>query len=215
MVDKGSYIHIAPEASGGKSTRHIEAGHVTPWNPQGKPVVISPVALDLNSDGKIGTTGSSTAKDRVSNNVGNTVNFDLDGNGTLDNTEWMSGDGDGLLVDTRKIGMNNTIDGNALFGDMGGQFANGYDKLSQHDANSDGKLKGTELDDLAIWIDNGDAQLQDGELRSLTDLGITEINTQKQDVLNNRGETLMQSNAATNNGGSFLTEDVWFAQSYR
>ena len=211
MADKGDYIHIAPEAAG-QNTRHIDAGHVTSWNPQGKPVVISPIALDLNGDGKISTTGSSTAQNRTSNDVGKTVNFDIDGNGSQDNIEWMKGDGDGLLVDTSKIGANNAIDGNALFGDMGGQFANGYDKLAQHDANSDGKLSGNELKGFAVWVDNGDAKLQNGELRSLSDLGITEVSTKKQDVQNSQGETLMRSNAATTNGGSFMTEDVWFAK---
>ena len=211
MADKGDYIHIAPEAAG-QNTRHIDAGHVTSWNPQGKPVVISPIALDLNGDGKISTTGSSTAQNRTSNDVGKTVNFDIDGNGSQDNIEWMKGDGDGLLVDTSKIGANNAIDGNALFGDMGGQFANGYDKLAQHDANSDGKLTGNELKGFAVWVDNGDAKLQNGELRSLSDLGITEVSTKKQDVQNSQGETLMRSNAATTNGGSFMTEDVWFAK---
>ena len=211
MADKGDYIHIAPEAAG-QNTRHIDAGHVTSWNPQGKPVVISPIAIDLNGDGKISTTGSSTAQNRTSNDVGKTVNFDIDGNGSQDNIEWMKGDGDGLLVDTSKIGANNAIDGNALFGDMGGQFANGYDKLAQHDANSDGKLTGNELKGFAVWVDNGDAKLQNGELRSLSDLGITEVSTKKQDVQNSQGETLMRSNAATTNGGSFMTEDVWFAK---
>ena len=63
-----------------------------------------------------------------------------------------------------------------------------------------------------MWVDNGDAKLQNGELRSLSDLGITEVSTKKQDVQNSQGETLMRSNAATTNGGSFMTEDVWFAK---
>lgn len=124
----------------------------------------------------------------------------------------MSGDGDGLLVDTSKIGADGSIDGNALFGDQGGQFANGYDKMAQHDANSDGKLAGAELDNMAIWIDDGDAILEDGELQSLQEHGISELSTQKQDVQNNRGESLMRSDATTENGNKVMTEDVWFGK---
>lgn len=173
--------------------------------------VNSPVALDLNRDGRIGTTGESTAKDRVSGTtIGSTVQFDIDADGQLDEIEWMNGDGDGLLVDTSQIN-GSFLNGNALFGDLGGQFNNGYEKMAGHDANNDGKLAGAELNDLGVWVDDGDAILEDGELRSLDEFGITELSTQKQDVQNDRGETLMQSSAVAN-GQFMLTEDVWFAK---
>ena len=196
-----------------------EVGGVAPVGNNEKEVTIqdrfrrhgSPVALDLNHDGKIGTTGASTAQYRTSDTpLGETVQFDLDANGTQDTTEWMNGDGDGLLVDTSKIN-GNFIDGNALFGDQGGQFNNGYEKMALEDDNNDGKLSGNELDNLAVWVDDGDAKLEAGELRNLSDFGITELSTQKQDVQNDRGETLMQSSAIAN-GQFMLTEDVWFGQ---
>lgn len=183
------------------------------WTKDGKTArVSSPIAFDLNGDGKIGTTGVTTAVDRdINTKLGTTVTFDLDGDGKLEATEWMNGDGDALLVDTSKIGDNNAIDGNALFGDQGGKFDNGYEKLSLHDANADGKLEGSELNNLALWVDDGDAILEEGELKQIEEYGLTEISTQKQDVKNERGETLMQS-SATANGQFMLTEDVWFGQ---
>ena len=172
--------------------------------------VSSPVALDLNGDNKIGTTGETTAKERLAGTeMGQTVKFDIDGDGSKDSIEWMNGDGDGLLVDTSKI-QGNSVDGKALFGDEGGKYENGYDKMALKDSNNDGKLTGKELDDLAVWVDDGDAKLEEGELRSLSELDINEMSTQKQDVKNDRGETLMQSDAKTGNGDSILTEDVWF-----
>ena len=66
----------------------------------------SPIALDLNGDGRIGVTGESTVKDADRNAIGRTVSFDIDADGKLDQIEWFSGDGDGILVNTAYIGAN-------------------------------------------------------------------------------------------------------------
>lgn len=42
------------------------------------------------------------------------------------------------------------INGKRLFGDQGGAFANGYDKLATLNANRDGKLTGKELEGLKV-----------------------------------------------------------------
>ena len=103
-----------------------------------------------------------------------TDNFD--GDGTDENvTDWF-GSSDGILVDTTKI--TGEIDGTALFGDQGGEYAHGYEKLSLHDANGDGVVSGDELVGLALWIDDGDASLEAGELHSLARYAITSISTQ-------------------------------------
>ncbi|MBO9542169.1 hypothetical protein J7643_16395 [bacterium] len=176
----------------------------------------SPVMLDLNGDGKLGTTGVSTAKERATGEIGKTVSFDIDGDGTKDNIEWMSGDGDGMLVDdsdggaTRALNTDGEIDGTRLFGDQGGKFANGYEKLKRFDKDGDGKLTGAELDGLKVWVDDGDARLGQGELKSLRELGITEISVVMKLEQNTRGEDLMRS-SFTQNGQSKITEDVWFA----
>ena len=209
-------LDFAIRDSGDKENAHGDMGETDARSDRPGRIDIrnsaSPVALDLNGDGKIGTTGASTAKHRVIDEpLGHTVQFDIDADGTLDTIEWMNGDGDGLLVDTSKIN-GNFIDGNALFGDQGGKFDNGYEKMALEDDNKDGKLSGAELDNLAVWVDDGDAILEEGELRKLGEFGITELSTQKNDVLNQRGETLMQSTATTDKGDSILTEDVWFAQ---
>lgn len=180
--------------------------------PGGKDKVASPVAFDLNGDGKIGTTGQTTAKDRnAGTEMGRTVQFDIDGDGKKDTIEWMDGKGDGLLVDNSDGRAATDMNGKRLYGDEGGKFGNGYDKLALRDANGDGKLTGEELRGLQMWVDNGDAQVGDGELKDLAGLGITEINVKKKDVQNARGETLMQSDA-TANGQQMLTEDVWFGK---
>jgi hypothetical protein len=176
----------------------------------------SPVMLDLDGDGKLGTTGVSTAKNRIDGQVGKTVSFDIDGDGKKDQIEWMKGS-DGMLVDDRDGGAtaamngNGEIDGKRLFGDEGGKFGNGYDKLKQLDRDGDGKLTGTELDGLKVWVDNGDARVGGGELRSLRELGVTEISVRMQLEKNERGEDLMRS-SFVQNGQTRVSEDVWFAQ---
>ncbi|MBI5493914.1 MAG: hypothetical protein HY904_02740 [Deltaproteobacteria bacterium] len=176
----------------------------------------SPVALDLNHDGKIGTTGASTAQKRADGKVGKTVMFDVDGDGKKDRTEWMSGNGDGLLVDdrdggaTRAMKGNGEIDGRRLYGDQGGKYANGYDKMAQRDSNHDGKLSGQELEGLKVWVDDGDALIGKGELKSLKELGITEMSVGMHTEQNARGEDLMRS-SFVQNGQQQMSEDVWFA----
>ena len=177
---------------------------------------VSPIMLDLDGDGRLGTTGVSTAKNRADGQVGKTVTFDIDGDGKKDQIEWMKG-GDGMLVDDRDGGAtsamngNGEIDGKRLFGDEGGKFGNGYEKLKALDRDGDGKLTGSELEGLKVWVDNGDASVGRGELRSLTDLGVTEISVQMKLQQNERGEDLMRS-SFVQNGQQKVTEDVWFAQ---
>jgi hypothetical protein len=174
----------------------------------------SPIMLDLDGDGKLGTTGVSTAKNRIDDQIGKTVSFDLDGDGRKENIEWMKG-GDGMLVDDRDGGAsaamngNGEIDGKRLFGDEGGKFGNGYDKLKQLDGDGDGKLTGAELEGLKVWVDNGDARVGSGELKSLSELGVTELSVQMQLQKNERGEDLMRS-SFVQDGQTRTTEDVWF-----
>lgn len=174
---------------------------------------ISPIALDLNGDNEIGVTGvtSSIEKD-VEAQLGRTVEFDLDADGEMDTVEWFDGSGDGILVDTAKISADGSIDGSALFGDEGGKYANGYEKLEAHDVNGDGMVSGAELATLALWIDDGDAVLEDGEMQSADEAGIASISTDMTVAYDSEGRTLMQSTATTTEGQSILTEDVWFAE---
>ena len=169
----------------------------------------SPIALDLTGDGEIGVTGETTIQDKSDiSYIGETVLFDIDADGVVDEIEWFSGDGDGILVDTSLIGANGEIDGSALFGDLGGQYENGYVKLAQLDANADGNISGAETANLGIWIDNGDAILQAGELQTLEQAGIESVSAQAEVDAQGR----IQSTATTTDGTEIYTEDVWFAK---
>ncbi|MEO0546090.1 MAG: tandem-95 repeat protein [Pseudomonadota bacterium] len=175
---------------------------------------VSPVALDLNRTGAIEVTGQTTAQDKTAiAEIGDTVAFDIDADGDLETIEWLDGSGDGLLVDNRDGGAMGDMDGARLFGDQGGAYDHGYQQLAQLDADGDGALAGDELEGLSAWIDDGDAQLEEGELFSVQELGVSEISVELEvNVQDDAGRDLFRSTATMDDGSEIVTEDVWFAQ---
>jgi SdrD B-like domain len=167
--------------------------------------IYSPLAFDLDGDGKIGVTGSSTGRDAPRAALGKTVAFDILSNGKPVQIEWFRGDGDGILVDNRDGRAAVDMKGSRLFGDQAGLFRNGFEQLAQLDTNRDGTITGDELRGLAVWVDNGDAVVQPGEMRSLADAGIVSISTAM-----SMSHGLMQSSATMADGRQVLAEDVWF-----
>jgi VCBS repeat-containing protein len=162
--------------------------------------VYSPIVFDLNESDAIEVTGNSTAKVRVDPSINPTVYFDLDADGTLERIEWLAGSGDGFLIDNRDGNAAQNMDGSRLFGDQGGLFANGYEKLATLDANNDGELTEDELEGLSFWVDDGDAVVEDGEIQSLDDYGIDSISVQVREVFNAAGESLLQTQAVVTPG---------------
>ena len=122
----------------------------------------TPSRLTLMAMAKIGVTGETSSHEKGDAEIGRTVEFDIDADGQMDTIEWFDGSGDGILVDMSKIGEDGSIDGSALFGDEGGKYTNGYDKLATHDANGDGVVSGDELANFGVWVDDGDAVLEAG-----------------------------------------------------
>lgn len=201
----------------------------------------SPIALDLNHNGKIDVTGTSTAQRRMrgsSFTAANAVWFDIQGVGKKINIEWLDkNSGDGFLVDdshnrlSKALAKGGELDGTFLFGNSIG-YTHGYHKLAvkkvkvnvasvaEIDAGLSWSklfkdqpvLKGDVLKSLKVWVDsNGDAKMQANELKTLASLGITEIGATPQTTRNAKGEFLIQS-YFVQNGKRHLTEDVWFAE---
>jgi predicted RNA-binding protein len=73
-------------------------------------------------------------------------------------------------------------------------------------------ISGEELEGLGLWVDDGDAVLEDGEMLTAEEAGIASISTDMKIVLDDDGKQLMQSSATTIDGEEILTEDVWFAE---
>jgi Ca2+-binding RTX toxin-like protein len=98
--------------------------------------------------------------------------FDLAGNGFATSNDWIH-DGDGLLV--RDLNGNGVIDNiNELFGSPAMM---GFDELAAFDSNGDGKIDANDeiWASLRVWVDDGDATTQAGELKTLAELGIASI----------------------------------------
>ena len=97
----------------------------------------------------------------------------------VERTQWISGDGDGLLVwDHNGNGIiDDTTELMSEF-DVKGEhaFANGLEKLAHYfDKDGNGVVEAHEMQGLMFWIDDGDAKTEEGELIPPWKLGITEI----------------------------------------
>ena len=54
------------------------------------------------------------------------------------------------------------------------------EKLAHYfDHDNNGIIEGAELADLKFWVDDGDAQTEEGELRELSEFGIQRINIRR------------------------------------
>jgi len=133
---------------------------------------VSPIVLDLSGSGQLEASGGKWLPHPRTFDRTHAVAFDFYNNGFPIIMEWV-GPHEGLLVEPKADG---TVDGSSLFGTQGG-WSNGYEKLSLRDTNHDGMLSGDELKGLAVWVDaNSDGKVDAGELKSLDELGITELN---------------------------------------
>ncbi|EPJ49069.1 MAG: hypothetical protein OFPII_03200 [Osedax symbiont Rs1] len=162
-----------------------------------------PLILDLDGDG-IHT---------VSINDG--VTFDHDGDGVKENSGWVSAT-DGLLV--RDINNDGFItSGKELFGDQtainssSSQAADGYEALAALDSNHDNVINSLDdkFSELKVWIDaDQDGITDSGELKSLADLGITELSLdyQKVSVDEFGNEVIKQSSFVQNNETKTLSD---------
>ncbi|MGB7371160.1 calcium-binding protein [Erythrobacter sp.] len=128
--------------------------------------MLSAVVLDLDND------GLETRRYRKTRAA-----FDMDGNGTLDNTGWTTSN-DGFLVIDRN--QNGRIDDarEMSFLDAEGHLRTGQDGLLALDSNADGVVSADDelFADLKIWVDsnrNGTTDL--GEMQSLAERGIESI----------------------------------------
>lgn len=171
----------------------------------------SPLAIDLDGDGV----------ETVS--VDNGVYFDHDGNGFAEKTGWIGKD-DGILV--RDLNNNGQIDdGSELFGDQtilsnGEKAANGFEALADLDSNHDGVFDGDDdaFGEIKVWQDlNQNGVVDDGELKTLNEAGITSINLnyQNQTITDNNGNEHNQTGSFTKTDATTgIITDVWFDVDY-
>lgn len=128
--------------------------------------MLSPIILDLDGDG-LDLESMKKSKAR----------FDMDGDGIADDTGWV-GRGDGMLViDRNKDGLITGASEISFLTEKTGAKSD-LDGLSVLDSNKDGKIDARDIrfGELKIWVDaNRNGITDEGELKTLTEHGITEI----------------------------------------
>ena len=169
-----------------------------------------PLTLDLDGDGieltALGTAGQTGAS---------TVFFDFDGDGFRERTGWVKADDGMLAID---------LNGNGLIdngGELFGQPArDGYEVLETYDTFADGVIdaKDAAFARLRIWRDlDQDGVTDAGELKTLTESGITSIALTRTDVTGtNQGHDRgFQGGFTRTNGTTGTAETIYFATDRR
>ena len=150
-----------------------------------------PLVFDLDGDGIELTSHTDGAS------------FDILGNGQRAQVAFVTG-GDAFLA-LDKNGNGAIDDGRELFGDQGGA-ANGFEALRALDANADGLVNALDpqFQSLRLFRDNGDGRTGAGELISLADAGIAEIdlNYINTNLSASGGNRLAQLGSFTRTNGS-------------
>lgn len=148
--------------------------------------LISPIALDLDNQGRI---------ERLAGDF----SVDMDGDGVSEPLSQWFAPSAGILVTADASGQ---ITGNELFGNVVGKYSDGFEKLALLDSDENGSLTGDELQSLAIWVDlNSDTKVDDDELSTLTAHQIVALPVEHYKYM---------ARATRANGKDVLMEDVWF-----
>jgi hypothetical protein len=168
---------------------------------------ITPLVLDLDGDG-IQTLS-----------VQNGVIFDVNNDGVMEQTGWVSR-ADGLLVrDINRDGIINN--GGELFGEgtllaNGSKAPDGYVALSAIDSNLDGVIdaKDAAFGQLLVWTDkDSDGISNASELASMSDAGIASLslNATASTEMNNGNLLGLMGSFTTTDGITHTMGDVWFS----
>ena len=168
----------------------------------------TPIVLDLDGTG----IHTSSAADGV--------NFDLMGTGKTQQWGWVAGSSGLLVRDINHDGMINN--GTELFGTAtvlanGQRAGDGYTAMAAIDSNHDGKLSALDKtwSELRVWVDaNHDGKTDAGELRTLAEVGVLEINLDfsKTHTVSNGNLVGMASSYTSADGSQHAVADVWFAK---
>jgi len=162
---------------------------------------ITPIVIDLNGDG-IKTVSRADS-------IGT---FDLLGNGKEIQSGWLSNDDGFLAIDRDANGKIDNV--SELFG--GSNKGDGFAKLASFDSNGDSWIDAGDANfaSLLIWRDgNGNHQTDDGELLTLGDAGITQLNVNFTELpfVDAQGNLHFErSSAVLDNSNAVDMTDVYF-----
>ncbi len=164
-------------------------------------VIVDPLVFDLKGDG----FDFRPTEDGV--------DFDFQGDGEKQRTAFIQGDDALLFLDRDHQGV--VRDGRQLFGNTDG-YANGFEKLRQHDDNGDGVIDEQDavFEELRLWVErNGNGVCEAEETLSLREAGITSINLHYENtrVEDGKGNLIGQAGGFTRTDGSQgAAADVWW-----
>ncbi len=140
------------------------------------------------------------------------AHFDFSGSGFATKTGWITA-GEGLLIKDNGLG-GSTITPDEL---LGAQSGSGFDDLAALDSNADGVINASDADfgQLKVWVDqNLDGVLNTGELKSMSDVGITSISLSRTPVGQTiNGNQVVEQASITINGVEKVIAEVDFATS--
>ncbi|WFQ80087.1 S8 family serine peptidase [Xenorhabdus sp. SF857] len=162
---------------------------------------VDPLLLDLNGNGVHMT------------DIRDGVLFDMDNSGTLKRTGWTGSNTGILVIDDGSGQIKNAsqmfseyYSGKTGMNGAAGEkkFRDGFGALASEDANKDGVIDEHDpiWSQLRVWIDGShDAKVDAGELKTLAELGITQINVRSSDKAEVRdGNRVVASGSFTING---------------
>jgi len=131
---------------------------------------------------------------------------DISGDGNMDIIhQWFGAPTEGILISMTLFIKDGHVTGKNMFGDMGGTYADGYEKLQLLDRDADHIISGGELADMAIWVDaNSNTLLDDGELFTFAHFGIVGLRTDEHGHY--------ESSAILVDGTEMYMEDLWFTR---
>jgi hypothetical protein len=164
------------------------------------PAGTTPVTLDLNGDGQIGYSH---------------VTMDVNGDGVLDNTAWTDAH-DGVLV-WDKLGDGVVHDNSQYAFSQYGGNTDLEGLAAAFDTNRDGKFDSldAQFKEFAVWQDANQNGVSDaGEVRSLTELGLVEINLTSDGVQRQPADGVVEAgrtSATLSDGTAVLVADASFA----
>lgn len=170
-----------------------------------------PIILDLDRDGV----------ETISKHKN--IFFDHNGDGFAENSGWVAPD-DGLLVWDKnsdgKITSGAEIFGNNMLLENGTLAENGFQALAELDKNGDGVIdkKDDTYNFLQVWQDrNSNGIVDDGELMSLSDVGVESISTtyKNSNYIDKQGNHHAQVGTITyTDGKNGTASDIWLDTNY-
>ena len=154
---------------------------------------VDPLVLDIDGDGVELT--------RYEDSI---ATFDVDNDGFIENTGWVHGDDAILAHDLNGDGVINDITETISEYYNGETYMDGFAALATLDSNGDGFFTADDdaYDTLWLWQDvNGDARTDDGELKTLQEMGVESINLNGQKVSREiNGNPVFSRSTVTING---------------